>query len=127
MRFSLNTFKKVLERRLIPEGSVIFHEGDQARGAFIVLRGAVQIWTKNKQGKDVLLTEVKEGEMFGELALMTPDSTRSATANSADGCELLVVSQEKLRERLDAADPIIRYWIKYLSDRVVDLSKRTAG
>jgi CRP-like cAMP-binding protein len=124
MTLSVSTFKKVLERRVVTPGATIFHEGDQARSAFIVTRGAVQIFTTNQTGKEILLTEVKEGGLFGELALMTPDATRSATARSTEGCELLVVSSDKLRERLDAADPILRYWIKYLAERVLDLSKR---
>ena len=124
MAFNPQVFKKVLERKLVAPGQVVFREGERANAAYILLRGAVQISNRNSAGQQVFLRELVEGEMFGELALMTPDSTRTATVESKEGCELVVVSPDKLRERLEAADPILRYWITSLSDRVLDLSKR---
>lgn len=99
MVFNPNVFKKVLERKLVAPGADVFREGDRANTAYIILRGKVQISTRNAEGTHVLLTELGEGEMFGELALMTPDSTRSATASSRDGCEIAAISQAKLRAR----------------------------
>ena len=59
--------------------------------------------------------------MFGVHALMA-GAQRAATALTAHGCELLAVSEGKLRQKLDEADPFVRYWVEYLSKRVVDLS-----
>ena len=124
MAFDPQVFKKVLERKVFPAGATIFREGDRAMTAYIVLKGKVQIVTRTAAHEAVTLTECGEGALFGELALMTPDSTRTATAETGEGCELMVVSQAKLRERLDSADPFVRYWVEYLSRRVIDLSKR---
>ena len=124
MAFDPQVFKKVLDRKVFQAGATIFREGDRAMTAFIILCGTVQISTTNRDGDHIELAEHGEGELFGELALMTGGSTRTATAATSSGCELMVVSQMKLRERLDAADPILRYWIEYLSRRIIDLSKR---
>ena len=32
------------------------------------------------------------------------------------------MSEEKLRQKLDQADPFLRYWVDYLSKRIIDLS-----
>lgn len=125
MTMNLQGVKKVLERRAIPGGSYIFREGDHALTAYIVVRGKVHITTKGSNGAEILLTEVSEGQMFGELALMTADAARTASAFAPEACEAIVVSQAKLKERLADADDFIQYWIKYLSQRVIDLTKRT--
>ncbi len=67
------------------------------------------------------VTEVKPGEMFGVHALMA-DAQRMSSAVTPDGCELLAVSEAKLKQKLDEADPFVRYWVEYLSKRVIDLS-----
>jgi CRP-like cAMP-binding protein len=125
--FNPQVFKKVLERKVVAPGADVFREGERANTAYIILRGKVQISRQNAEGQQVLLTEINEGEMFGELALMTPNSTRTARASTREGCEIAAISQAKLRERLDAADPVLRYWILSLSDRVLDLSKRISA
>ena len=35
---------------------------------------------------------------------------------------MLAVSEAKLKQKLDEADPFLRYWVDYLSKRVIDLS-----
>ena len=67
------------------------------------------------------MTRLKPGEMFGVHALMA-GSQRAASAVTERGCEVLAVSEAKLRQKLASADPFLRYWVDYLSKRVIDLS-----
>jgi hypothetical protein len=50
------------------------------------------------------------------------DAQRGASAVTPDGCEVLAISETKLKQKLDEADPFVRYWVEYLSKRVIDLS-----
>ena len=124
MAANFQVIKKILERKPFAPGATIFREGDIATNAYVLLRGDVQISTTNAQGKTIILTEIKVGQIFGELALVRPDAGRTATATTVQGCEVMVLSFKTLQEKLDAADPILRFWIQYLSERVIDLSKR---
>lgn len=124
MSTNFQVFKKIMERKGFPAGATIFREGDNATSAFVVLRGDVVITTVNAQGKSIHLSDVKVGQIFGELALMQSGLNRTATASTAQGCELMVISHATLKEKLDAADPFLRFWMQYLSERVIDLSKR---
>ncbi len=90
----------------------------------MVLQGEVEIVGANDKGETVTYTTVKRGEMFGELALMQPDAKRTATAVTKSGCELMTIGRDTLVEKIDRSDQFIRYWIKYLTERVVDLSRR---
>ena len=52
------------------------------------------------------------------------DSKRTASARAGDECEILVISQEVLKRKLDVADPLLQFWIASLAERVIELSKR---
>lgn len=116
-------FNTVIERRVFSAGDTIFTEGQAARALYVVLRGEVDILAKGNVGKPVLLTTVQTGQTFGELAFLT-ESNRTASAVTPKGCELMVLSHEVLRKKVDNADPVLRFLITYLASRVVDLSKR---
>jgi CRP/FNR family cyclic AMP-dependent transcriptional regulator len=118
---SVQSVRKDLSRRLFPAGATIFAEGETGTGAYVLLRGDVTIFIALGTIHQRTVTEVKPGQMFGVHALMA-DAQRAASAVTTHGCELLAVSEAKLRQKLDEADPFLRYWVDYLSKRVIDLS-----
>lgn len=113
---------KILNRKVCKPGSVIFRKGDQGRDAYVVLRGQVDILGKNADGKLVTLATMGEGELFGEMALLN-NAIRTANAVTKDGCELLVISEKTIREKLKETDPFIQSWIKFLSNRIIDMNR----
>jgi CRP/FNR family cyclic AMP-dependent transcriptional regulator len=122
-KLSEQSFRKVLDREVFPAGAVVFQEGQAAGKAYILLRGENEIVTRNAAGETIVLTKVHKGQFFGELALLM-NSTRTASAVARTECEVLYIGRDKLTQKLQEADPFLRYWIQYLSGRVVDLSKR---
>ncbi len=115
---------KTFDRLKFAKGVKIFEIGEAGLAAFVLLQGEVEIVGANAKGEMVTFTTVKRGEMFGELALMQPDAKRTATAIAKVDCEVMTIGRDKLVDKIDRSDQFIRYWIKYLTDRVVDLSKR---
>lgn len=120
---SEKTYQKVLNREAFGPDSIIFKEGEHGNKAYVITRGKVDIVTKTVDGKYKKLRELKEGELFGEMSLLNGEK-RSAHAVTKEGCELLVISQTVLKEKLDAADPFLKFWIEFLSERMMDVSKR---
>jgi CRP-like cAMP-binding protein len=118
---SVQSIRKDLSRRTYPAGATIFAEGEIGTVAYILLRGDVTIFIAFGTVHQRIVTELQPGQMFGVHALMA-GAQRAATAQTVHGCELLAVSEAKLRQKLDEADPFIRYWVDYLSKRVIDLS-----
>ena len=109
------------DRKVFPAGATIFAEGETGTAAYILLRGDVTLLTGLRAGKQRALAELKPGQMFGMHALMV-GAQRGATAITEQGCEVMTVSEEKLKRKLEEADPFIRYWVDYLSKRIIDLS-----
>lgn len=118
---SIQSVWKGLDRRVFPAGATIFAEGELGTIAYILLQGDVTIFIGLGTAQQRELTELKPGQMFGVHALMA-GAQRGASAVTKHGCELLAVNEEKLKQKLDEADPFLRYWVDYLSKRIIDLS-----
>lgn len=118
---AVKTVRKELSRKIYPAGATIFAEGEAGTVAYVLLRGDVTIFIALGTAHQRLVTRLQPGEMFGVHALMA-GSQRAASAVTEHGCEVLAVSEAKLRQKLDGADPFLRYWVDYLSKRVIDLS-----
>lgn len=65
--------------RRFRRGEVIFHRGDVGAALFIVEAGRVKIVVPTESGEEALLTVMRPGDFFGELALLD-GAPRSATA-----------------------------------------------
>src|SRR5438270_106317 len=74
------------------EGALIFAKGDPGNSMMAVLRGRVMISSPSVDGRQVVLTTFREGDVFGEIALLD-GKERTADATAATDCELLVVAR----------------------------------
>jgi len=63
-----------------PQGKVIFREGELADGAYIIKKGGILI-SSHVEDREILLTELGEREIFGEMALIDGEP-RSADAKA---------------------------------------------
>jgi CRP/FNR family cyclic AMP-dependent transcriptional regulator len=114
--------EKLLDRRSFGPDTTIFSEGEHGTVAYILLSGDVTIVAGLGTTQQRELTRIEPGHIFGELALMAGER-RTASAVTKGGCDLLIVRQERFKQKLDEADPFLRYWIDYLSRRVIELSR----
>ncbi len=73
--------------------SVIFKQGDLGTEMFVVASGEVEIFIlKNDTPKTI--AKLKQGEMFGEMALVSTDHSRSAYARATQDDTVLVCINE---------------------------------
>jgi len=77
---------------------VIFKEKSRGTEIYILRKGQVRIELAIKSKTDfATIHRVQEGEIFGELALVSK-GTRSATAECDTDCEVIALSQNDLKE-----------------------------
>src|SRR3974377_912622 len=99
-----------MNRQSVPRGSVIFANGDPGTGLMGVLEGAVKISVASADGRDIVLTIMHEGDIFGEIALLD-GHPRTADATAMTDCELMVIERRDfipfLRSQPDLAIQII--------------------
>lgn len=104
------------------QGEIIFKEGVIGNNAYVIKSGSVEI-SKNIKGKKVAIAALKQGEVFGEMALLEDGQERTATVTALEDSELIEISKEKFLEFLDKSPRIIATLLNTLVDR---LKKTTA-
>jgi CRP/FNR family cyclic AMP-dependent transcriptional regulator len=82
------------------EGDQIFAKGDPGNSMMAVLKGRVVISAPSPDGRQVVLTVMREGDLLGEIALLDGNE-RTADATAASDCELLVVPRRSLLALLE--------------------------
>ncbi len=95
-------------------GEVLIHEGHNSDGLYVVLHGAVQVSTRKEQ-RDVELARLSEGEIFGEMSLLTRKPA-TATVTSSGNALLLRLPRENFQE-LVVTHPQILELVSELTDR----------
>jgi CRP/FNR family transcriptional regulator, cyclic AMP receptor protein len=67
-------------------GEIIFNESDRGDALYVIDSGSVRIWVLDEDIKPVTLAELKEGDFFGELAVLDrgPRSTNATAINDTE-------------------------------------------
>jgi len=91
---TLDRISAYLKRRSLPKGAVIFRKGDPGVGLIGVLSGAVKISVASADGRDIVLNIIRQGEVFGEIALLD-GRPRTADATAMSDCELMAIERRE--------------------------------
>lgn len=88
----------------VKTGKIIFQEGDKGVSMYIVLEGSVEIYVVLK-GKEVILSTMKVGDFFGEMALFR-DKPRSACARVIQDVRMAVIENKPQLEKFLVDNPL---------------------
>lgn len=102
--------------RKIPAGTVLFQEGDKGEEMYIIQSGRVKI-SKRIRGVEKTLATLEKGEFFGEMAILN-DKPRSASAETIEECEMLVIDRKTFDALIRGNVEIAVRFIKRLADRL---------
>ncbi len=83
----------------VPTNAYFFHEHDQADSMFILEAGKVAV-LKSWRGREYLLGTLKEGDCFGEMAVMDL-YPRSASVRAIEDCTAIHLSAANLHRLYD--------------------------
>ena len=109
----------------VPRGGVVMREGEHTSAIYFILNGSLKVLVSDTDGREVILTILGRGEMFGEMGVID-DSPRSATVIATQPCDLVVVSkadfQQVLSDNFDISLNIMRGLSKRLrlADRKIE-------
>jgi CRP/FNR family transcriptional regulator, cyclic AMP receptor protein len=106
----------------IPAGTVLFHEGDRGEDMYIIQSGKVKI-SKHIRGVEKTLATLEKGEFFGEMAILN-DKPRSASAETVEDCELLLIDRKTFDTLIRGNAEIAVRFIKRLADRLRETNEQ---
>jgi hypothetical protein len=108
--------QSVVQRKVFPEGAVIFSQGEAAHVAYVIQDGEVEISAVIEEKRKVLGT-IGTNALFGEMALVD-DSPRMATAKTLVPTTVLQVTREEFNDRMKRTDPLIAAIVRILTQQI---------
>ncbi|HWS73463.1 MAG TPA: cyclic nucleotide-binding domain-containing protein, partial [Thermoanaerobaculia bacterium] len=61
---------EVVDYRLLEAGAKLFEAGSPGESLFVVKNGEMELYIKDTAGQKIVLTVARDGDIFGELALL---------------------------------------------------------
>lgn len=126
----LKKMMKVLHERQYAPEEVVFREGQQGAGMYIVQSGEVDIVLKLGDGSEKLLVKLTQGQFFGELALLE-HAPRTASAVVRTPAVLLGLFQSDLESLIERNSQlgarVIWNLARLTGARLIELSASVRG
>ncbi len=112
-----------MKTRRVARGTAIFAKGDPGAGLMGVLAGSVKVSVASAEGKDIVLNVFREGEVFGEIALLD-GRPRTADATAMSDCELIVIERRDFVPFLSGHPDVMLKFIEILCSRLRHTSEQ---
>ena len=117
----------VVERLVCPEGDVLYEEGDQPEGLYLVLKGQFKLIRSGPGYKEHIVHLAEKYSMFGEAALFLPAHPVSCVA--LETAEVAFLPREPFLEVMDRHPALQRYifevmalWMQLLVEKIDQLT-----
>ncbi|NLI75098.1 MAG: cyclic nucleotide-binding domain-containing protein [Candidatus Riflebacteria bacterium] len=108
-------------------GETVFNQGDYSSELYIIETGQVEISVKDILQNKRVLSIVKNGDFFGEMALFDKNSTRSATAKAVMNTNLIVIPRQEFERLLQSRPQISFKLLSALSRRLREANLRSSS
>ncbi|HSC80233.1 MAG TPA: Crp/Fnr family transcriptional regulator [Chitinolyticbacter sp.] len=96
---------------------VIVQQGSNGDEMYAVLRGRLKVSRNTEDGREATLCILEAGEVFGEIAMLD-GGVRSASVETLESCELLVLKRDAVLSHLDSHPKVMRALIAALCQRL---------
>jgi len=124
---ALRTLLGVARRRTFAKNEVVFHRGDPADSLQLISKGRFSVQIATPLGDIATLSVRGPGDAFGELALLGPESKRSATVSAIEPGETYSVYRgdfERLRREYPSVNDvligILAQHLRRLSEQLIE-------
>lgn len=107
----------ILERRFVPQDTLILKEGEPGTSAYLIQSGSVEVFTESNE-KTIRLAKLETGQIFGEMALVF-DEQRTASVKAIEDCNLIVITRQSFQQKLNKTDPTIKAIVQMLTQRII--------
>ena len=107
-------------------GNYIFLEDSDGEQCFFVLEGSVKVTRLSKDGREVILAMLNEGEFFGEMSLLDGES-RSANVIALEKTKVLTLDRNDFIEVVNDYPQIAVQLLKELARRLRKSDRQIAS
>jgi len=111
---TLQSLNDVCHQSLLPAGAILFVEGQNPRGMFILCTGKVNLSTTSREGKILILKTAAAGDALG-LSAAILGMGYELTAETATSCELSFVDRKHFLELMQSDSDVALHTAQSLS------------
>ena len=104
------------------KGDTIFHEGDEGEELYLIASGVVQIYQDNL-ARDIILSILREGDFFGEMALLQSEKVRSASAMAIEKSSICVLKKSYFNTLVQNKPEILMHILETSLNRLRDANR----
>jgi CRP/FNR family cyclic AMP-dependent transcriptional regulator len=101
----------------VPRKTRLVEAGSHSDGTFLLVSGRVKVFLAGDDGREVILSTLNPGEVFGEMSLID-DQPRSAHVETVEHCVLARIGREDFLECLDRSPQLARAVMRNLAARL---------
>lgn len=122
----LSEVYRLAEELSLSAGQPVFAKRQDADAMFIVLSGRIKIYTNSASKKRKTFAYLKDGEFFGEMALVE-GTTRTASAEAVEPSRLLVIRKKNFQRLLTRDPKLALYLLETVSARLRRANEEIEG
>lgn len=113
----LQPLTRVAMLRKIPRHTVVLNAGDRTDNIYFVLSGALKVQISDEEGREVILSMLGPGEVFGEMGVLD-DHPRSATVLAVESSEVALIGKEDFKHCLAENPDVSLFIMRNLTKRL---------
>ena len=106
-----------VSQQVVWKNSLIFERGSKSGSFFVIISGEVKIFVEREKGEEHVLSLLKPGDSFGEIALLS-EGLHSTSAKATCNSSLLMLSKKDFDSLCREFPEISREYLKILATRV---------
>lgn len=116
-RSALERLAALAVTRRLKKGEVLFNKGDEGDALYGVRSGNICISTTAPNGKEIILSVMERGDVFGEIALLD-GLPRTADAWALEGSELIMMRRRDFTSLLEREPSLAVHLLELLCERL---------
>jgi len=109
--------------RTVTDGTILLQEGKTGDGVYIIQKGHAKVTRASQDGSEILLAELNDGQVFGEMSLID-DSPCSANVIAVGDLEVCVLSKAQFFDLLQTDIKSVQNVMEILFQRMRAMNKR---
>jgi CRP-like cAMP-binding protein len=119
----LASLEAVARVKRLERGQMLFAQGDSADAFYLVASGSVSIGLDSASGRELVINEMRPGDCFGELGLIT-GQPRSTGAIASEPSVLWAISRQDFAAVLESEPALAKNLLREAARRLGKSSER---
>lgn len=109
--------EKYAKQRSLTKGALLFSQGDESDGLFIIKSGRAKVFISDENGKEMMIAVLGQGEVVGEIASLDGEQ-RTASVVAMEPTTVLRIAQGDFKRFLSENHELAFEIIQVLTKRI---------